>query len=374
VHAIAFVALTVLGASLIIPSQRQATTMLTPERVAELQAPISEDSPTGDNLEYDSAYIALDSASQGKPEQQFGDTVIAAVEPDWRLVQEQAQSLLARSKDARVAMLLLRASTRLQGIEGFSQCLSLLGGLLERYWDTLHPQLDADDGNDPTMRLNALAPLADERTVLRDLYDAQIGVARGTGALRVRDVAIAHGQLAAPAGEAAPSPAQIDGALASIHAQAPERIRTLAALAAQVDGLQALLSRHTGRGDAIDLAPLRGICNMLAKACAPLEAGAGTSPAGGHASTIGAIDDGGARIDGASGERTEIRSRQEALQVLDRVIHYLQQTEPGNPAPLLIMRAKKLIGVSFMEIMADLAPGAIDTIETVTGRQSAQAQ
>ncbi len=49
-------------------------------------------------------------------------------------------------------------------------------------------------------------------------------------------------------------------------------------------------------------------------------------------------------------------------------IRYLEQTEPGNPAPLLIARAKKLIGVSFLEIMADLAPNALDTIETVTGK------
>jgi type VI secretion system protein ImpA len=65
--------------------------------------------------------------------------------------------------------------------------------------------------------------------------------------------------------------------------------------------------------------------------------------------------------------RGEIQSRQDALLMLDRVIHYLQQSEPGNPAPLLIERAKKLIGVSFLEIIQNLAPNALDTIETVTG-------
>jgi type VI secretion system protein ImpA len=70
--------------------------------------------------------------------------------------------------------------------------------------------------------------------------------------------------------------------------------------------------------------------------------------------------------------RGEIQSRQDAVQMLDRVIRYLEQAEPGNPAPLLIDRAKKLIGVSFLEIMANLAPNAMDTIETVTGKRPSE--
>ena len=342
--------------------------MLTPELVDALQAPISEASPTGDNLEYDPAFTALESASQGKPEQQFGDTVIPAVDPEWRQVSQQAQALLGRSKDARAAVLLLRASTRMQGIEGFSLGLALLTGLLERYWDGLHPKLDAEDDNDPTMRLNALAPLADESTVLRDLHDAQVGVARGVGPVRVRDIAIAHGTLAAVGSEASYTPAQIDGALESIQAEAPQTIQTLTGLAAQVTRLQTLLSDHTGRSDAVDLAPLRAMATMLAKACAHLVGAEAAESAEGEA---GAAD--GSGTPGASAApRGEIRSRQDALQALDRVIRYLEQTEPGNPAPLLITRAKKLIGVSFLEIMADLAPSALDTIEVVTGKQSTE--
>ncbi|MBS0453283.1 MAG: type VI secretion system protein TssA [Proteobacteria bacterium] len=340
--------------------------MLTPELVDALQAPISEASPTGDNLEYDSAFTALEAASQGKPEQQFGDTVIAAVEPEWRQVSEQAQELLGRTKDARPAILLMRASTRMQGIEGFSLGLGLLTGLLERYWDDLHPKLDAEDDNDPTMRLNALAPLADDSTVLRDLYEARVAVARGIGPIRVRDIAVAHGTLNAVGSDEGFSLSQIDGALESIHAESPELIGMLLGLAPQVSTLQNLLSDRTGRSDAVDLAPLRGICTMLAKACSHLGAGAAEDGDAQGDESTGSDGTGSAAPAAARGE---IRSRQDALQTLDRVIRYLEQAEPGNPAPLLITRAKKLIGVSFLEIMADLAPNALDTIEMVTGKQ-----
>ncbi|MCL2887600.1 MAG: type VI secretion system protein TssA, partial [Betaproteobacteria bacterium] len=64
-----------------------------------------------------------------------------------------------------------------------------------------------------------------------------------------------------------------------------------------------------------------------------------------------------------------VHSRQDALRMLDRVITYFEQAEPGNPVPLLLERAKQLIGVSFLDIMVNLAPNALDTIATVTGRR-----
>lgn len=343
--------------------------MLTPELVEALQAPISEASPCGDDLEYDQAFTALASAAQGKPEQQFGDTVIPAVEPEWRTVAEQAQALLGRTKDVRAAVLLLRASTRMQGIAGFVMSLRLLTGLLDRHWEGIHPKLDADDDNDPTMRLNALAPLTDEGMVLRDLYEANVGVARGVGPIRVRDIAIAHNALASAGADAGYSAAQVHGGLEAIHGETPEMLQTLMEMPTLVTQLQTLIVERTGRTDLIDLGPLRAIANVLSKACAAVagpaaqaEAEAGVEAAADAGAGSGAVAR--AAVPG------EIRNRQDALQTLDRVIRYLEQAEPGNPAPLLIARAKKLIGVSFFEIMADLAPNALDTIETVTGKQT----
>ena len=343
--------------------------MLTNELVEALLTPIGEASPCGDDLEYDAAFTALTTAAQGKPEQQFGDTVIPAVEPEWREVAEQSDAILRRSKDVRAAVLLLRASTRLQGLAGFVAGLELLTRLLDRFWDGIHPKLDAEDDNDPTMRLNALAPLGDETMVLRDLYDAQVGVAPGVGAIRVRDIAVANNALNAVGGEATYSPAQIQGGLEALHAEWPELIQAAIGVPGLVEKLQALLVERTGRSDAIDLSPVRTIGRMLQKACsaaigAPEEAGA-TEETQGDAPQAG-----GAPRPAAA--RGEIQSRQDALQMLDRVIRFLEQTEPGNPAPLLIERAKKLIGVSFLEIMANLAPGALDTIETVTGKRPSE--
>ncbi|MGJ7568783.1 type VI secretion system protein TssA [Variovorax sp. GB1R11] len=342
--------------------------MLNQELAATLLAPIGEAAPCGDDLEYDADFMALVAAAQGKAEQQFGDTVIPAVEPDWRDVGERAEGILRRSKDVRAAVLLLRASAHLQGVTGFAAGLQLLDGLLDTFWDGIHPKLDADDDNDPTMRLNALAPLTDEAMGLRDLYEAQVGMARGVGPVRVRDIAIAHNTLTAVGGEATYSMAQVQGGLEAIQAEQPEAIRAAADVAGFVDRLQKLVVERTGRADAVDLDPLRAIARVLNKACAAAS-GAPADAAADSAAPDGADPQAAGASLPRAAARGEIQNRQDAVQMLDRVIRYLEQAEPGNPAPLLIERAKKLIGVSFLEIMANLAPNAMDTIETVTGRR-----
>ena len=314
--------------------------MLRADTVEALLTPVSESMPSGPDLEYDPDFMALESLARPVAEQQFGDTVIPAVEPDWRTVSEQAQALLLRTKDVRVAMLALRAATRLDGFSGFSQGAALLLGLLQRFWDSAHPQLDADDHNDPTMRINALAPLVDLGMVLHDVQEAAVGATRAAGVLRVRDIAIAYNRLSPRTGETPQSLAQVEGALGELQASQPDLITAAQAVVDQVDSIHALVTEKTGRADTAHAGAEDG-------AAAQAPASTGTAPAV------------------ASGD---IRSREDALRQLDRVIDFLQRTEPGNPAPLLIERAKRLVGVSFMDIMADLAPDAVSTIQNITGR------
>jgi type VI secretion system protein ImpA len=343
--------------------------MLSTESVESLLSPISEAKPSGDDLEYDPAFTALEADARPKDEQQFGDTVIPAVEPEWRVLIGSATDLLKRTKDVRVAVLALRAATRTQGIAGFSLGLTLLLELLERFWDTIHPQLDADDDNDPTMRLNALAPLGDSNNgciVLRDLYDCTIGTSRTVGAIRVRDLAIAHSKLAPSGSDPGYTMAQVEGALQDIHAAQPEVIETAIGVATLLQKLETLIEEKTGRASDIDLKPLRSITHVLRQAC-QTSTGASTSAEGdatgeqAGAAAVGVASSGGAI-------RGEISSRQDALLMLDKVITFLERTEPGNPAPLLIQRAKRLVGVSFIDIMNDLAPDALGSIQNITGR------
>ncbi len=63
-------------------------------------------------------------------------------------------------------MILAKACARTQGWPGFRDAVLLLDGLLERYWPDVHPQLDEDEPNDFTMRVNQIASLGDPDTML----------------------------------------------------------------------------------------------------------------------------------------------------------------------------------------------------------------
>src|SRR4029450_1662038 len=113
-------------------------------------------------------------APRGKPEQRSGDAVKPAEDPNWPKVIALAQAALLRSKDLRVAVHLTRALACTEGVPGLATGLGLIHGLLERYWDGIYPVVEADHNNDPTERLNALAPLVDPDVVIKDLRDSYL--------------------------------------------------------------------------------------------------------------------------------------------------------------------------------------------------------
>lgn len=145
-----------------------------------LLAQANELPPCGPNLEHDLSFFELEEAGRPKPEQRVGDAIKPAEEADWPKIVKLAQGLLVRSKDLRVAVQLARGLTRTEGVPGLAAGLTLIHGLLDRYWDGIHPQLESEYGDDPTERLSALAPLADpatlppgagDETVIKDLRD-----------------------------------------------------------------------------------------------------------------------------------------------------------------------------------------------------------
>jgi type VI secretion system protein ImpA len=331
--------------------------------VEVLLAECAEAPPCGPDLEYDAAFMELDQSSKGKPEQQFGDTLIAAEEPDWGAVRAQSEALLARTKDLRVAMLLARALVWTEGFAGLKPGLLLLCGLIERYWEGVHPLLDPEDGLDPIMRMNALAPLGDGAALVRDVREAAILRARGQALLLVRDIAVAQGKLA-PRPDAEPmAQSVIDGMLTEAG---PDVLENAVATFQALNALISLLDGRVGSDQAPDLKPLVAIVQPVSQVAEQLiAANAEAAPAGEDAPEgAEAAATGAAPVKAARGE---ILTREDALKMIEKIIVYLERNEPTSPAPLLLRRAVRLMGMSFVDIIRDMAPDSMDRIETIAG-------
>ncbi len=331
-------------------------------QVADLLQEISSDAACGPDLEYDPEFMALEQAARGKPEQQFGDTVVPAVEPNWVDVRTRAEALFARTKDLRVTVLLIRALLKQSEFVGLSDGLMLLEQLLTRFWDPVYPRLDADDG-DPTMRLNALVALTDTDGFLRDLRSAHVIPAGSYGRVTVREILVAGGKL--PAGsEGALSTSQIEG---TIRAAAAERADVIAAVRqslVSIREVQSLLNDKLGVEQALDLAPVADVIAVVVKTCdSALGEGRGISDANAASVADGAV----AASSSPAAAVGEIRSREDAIRVLDRVCEFIERTDPSNPSPLLIRRAQRLISKNFIEIMEDLAPDSLGVIKGIAG-------
>lgn len=329
-----------------------------------LLSPLADAQPCGPDLVYDMQFSALEQAGAGKPEREYGDKRYPAEPPDWPAVYGHALALAGRTRDLRVAVWLLRSGARLHGLPGAAAALAVVHGLLSRFWLGVHPQLDASDADDPTMRLNALATLAATDAAMADLRSAALAPVRAS--LTVRDIELGLGHAEPAAGETAPTEAGVRTALQALLAQHPALAQQVAAAHQSAQGIVAELDNRVGSARAPELAPLLRLLALLDEAVA--QASAGAADAAADAAQAMAAQ--GLASAAAPGGLSAIRSRGDAARELGRVCEWIERNEPSNPAPLLIRRAQRLMDKTFLDIIRDLAPDSLGQVERIAGTEA----
>ncbi|HLX01402.1 MAG TPA: type VI secretion system ImpA family N-terminal domain-containing protein, partial [Trinickia sp.] len=156
-------------------------------RYADLLEPISGSEPCGHDLEYDSAFVMLQAAIAPKSEAQYGDFVDVPQTANWAEIERDCRALLLRTKDLRLATILLRCRTRQSGAAGLRDGLAFIKTMLERYGEALYPLPVFDGERDPVMYSNAIAALADPDGALGDARDIALSKTAGLQ-LELRDI------------------------------------------------------------------------------------------------------------------------------------------------------------------------------------------
>ncbi len=333
-----------------------------------LLAAISATSPCGEDLEYDADFLHLERSAQGQPERSMGDSILPAEPPEWRGIQQQSLDLLSRSKDLRITHFLLQSTLALEGLPGLATSLELIDGLLRDYWEQLHPRLDADDDNDPTVRINALAGLASDTTIGL-LRDAILTRSRTFGPVSVRAALNAAG-LQHFSGESLGSD-HLAGALQDSDPEHLDAIRhALSSARSAVESIEKQVSEQVGSASGVDLSALKQPLRLALQVLGQHAAQAADSPAEAEVEPAPAQEPSAPTAPAQPRISGEINSRDDVLRSLDRLLAYYSRHEPSSPLPVLLNRAKNLVNADFAAIVRNLIPDGMSQFENLRGPES----
>ncbi len=120
-----------------------------------LLAPISEEKPSGEYLRYSGIYDEISEARRADKDVSQGEWQTEVKYADFRKVIGLAVPVLeAETKDLQITAWLSEALVKEHGFVGLRDCLKLVNGLQENFWESLHPEVDEGDMEG---RANALA-------------------------------------------------------------------------------------------------------------------------------------------------------------------------------------------------------------------------
>jgi type VI secretion system protein ImpA len=321
--------------------------------VDELLAPVQGKDPAGPDLAYDAVRSEIERAFEASVSIDASGEPEVAADVDWPHIISLIERQSAQTKDVWLAVYLCRAGARAGRLQLVATGAEYLAGLLERYWDNVHPQLE-DYGfqgrNGPCQSLTRvgefLGPL--ERAVV--LEHPRLGRFTAADFERYR----ASGQAE-----------EGYGVFQAALKDTPEE--TLATAAAAADRIAEALRRAdlvlTDKGGAGEGANFQATYDLLRRihsavlsfTTRPPEAIApGEAAPGGEAPTAGAP-----RAPG------RIESREEVLRALEEISDYYRRREPGSPVPLMTERARQWVGLDFLGILQDIAPDSLDAVRRV---------
>lgn len=112
-----------------------------------LLAPISKDQPTGVSLRYDPVYDRIQEARrEDDASVPQGVWTTKLKRADWPgALTEIETALTKRSKDLQLAVWRVEALLQIEGLPGLTRGIRYLGALSQKFWPTLHPQIEEDD-------------------------------------------------------------------------------------------------------------------------------------------------------------------------------------------------------------------------------------
>ncbi len=323
--------------------------------VEALLKPISSDDPVGPDLDYTPDRDTI----RASFETGFADENSSGSVVNWRDVIGLIETQLEKSKDIWLATYLTRAGALSGKLEVIRTGSEVLAGLLEQYWDQVHPKLDELG---LAGRVNPVDSLSKTREFL--------------GPLR-RTILVSHPRLGSYSGadfERFDSNGDDEPDIGMFRAAMHELPKD--DLIAAIDTLSAIKAALK-RADAVFLEKaddgpnLKATFDILDHLCRSVGNHAGIVPS--------ALADG---SNGTSGDEAEsqyasaqaaagnygggrIETRDEVIRAIESISDYYRRKEPSSPVPALLLRAREWVTLDFLAILKDIAPNSLDDARRV---------
>jgi type VI secretion system protein ImpA len=320
-----------------------------------LLAPVSDEARAGPDLAYDPQRHAIEQAFEASVSIDASGIVDQRPDADWRQILDTIAALGARTKDVWLAVYFCRAAAEAGRLDQVELGVEFLGGLLDGYWEDMHPRLDEYGIEARKSAFDALASAPKFAGPLRRIVyadHARLGCITGEDIERFHrggESEDGYGLFRAMLEDAGVRQALIHGAA---------RIERIDAAFRAID--ETLMAR-AGSRNATDFTPLYDVLVAQKLALrnfvpAPLaEANAPQTDADAEVPESGAMQPIGGTV----------RSREDVLRLLELVLDYYRRHEPSSPVPMLIERARGWIGLDFMAVLEDIAPSALGDAQAI---------
>ncbi len=304
--------------------------------IGELLAPVSEESPGGLDL--------YDDPERQQIEQAFEEDPSGV---DWRDIVSRIEAQSQRTKDLWLAVYLARAGARMGRLDIVVTGCEMLAGLLESYWNVLHPSLEEyglQGRKAPCESLTRIGTFLGPLKRIALIEHARLG-----------DYSAEDLERFEAEGEGA------DGFGMFRHAVDEMAVETLAetmvslrAMRSAIERADVALMAHAEGDTGTDFKTTYQTIDNMLRWLAPYAAVPEEEP-------VPISSDGNElEINGTTIRSPgRVESREDVARAIDSIIDYYLRREPASPIPVALRRVRGWITMDFLAILKDIAPGGM---------------
>lgn len=335
------------------------------------------DNRVGEDCEYDNAYMEMDELAVPVDSSEMGDSVVEGRDADFKSLFENASSLWGKTRDLRVATYYAIAAFCNEGLAGLKQGLQMIDYLVSNMWDVFYPQLDPDDDNDPTERINILNMISPPAGSFSDpiKFINHFRKVKLVDSLpySLRDVLIAQGML-----ESADEPVDLVMLQGQMRSVPYEEIETKANLLAEIQELlnkiADTMNEKIGDYGYINFESLNAEIKQLKKVYDTYTGGQQSDEVQENAAQEGVNEvqiknesaaaaaplNSGSAAGIVNVKSYRVTNRDDALLLIQKCADYFAKAEPTSPLPYFLKRALRMADMNFIDILGEIDQNSLE--------------